>query len=118
MILSKINTATKDNDYLESHVKINGNGTKIIDEKNEAVMMAWEAPLMEAHAEALQVKGSDVLNIGFGLGLFDKAVQARSPKTHTIIEAHPDIYEFMIKEGWHKKSNVKIIYGKWQDYVQ
>ena len=36
--------------------------------------------------------GLDVLNIGFGLGLFDEAVRRRhTPRSHTIVEAHPDV---------------------------
>ena len=33
--------------------------------------------------------GADVLNVGFGLGLVDDALQALSPRTHVIVEAHP-----------------------------
>ena len=36
--------------------------------------------------------GLDVLNIGFGLGLFDEAVRRRhTPRSHTIVEAHADV---------------------------
>jgi len=55
------------------------------------------------------------LNIGFGLGIIDELIQKYdSVKSHTIIEAHPDVYEYMKKQGWDKKKNVKIIFGKWQ----
>ena len=46
----------------------------------EAVMMSWELPLMERHAEVICAQGGDVLNIGFGLGLID---EGESP-THNI----------------------------------
>ena len=32
-----------------------------------------------------------MLNVGFGLGLVDRAIQSNSPASHTIIEAHPDV---------------------------
>ena len=32
-----------------------------------------------------------MLNVGFGLGLVDSAIQAQNPGSHTIIEAHPDV---------------------------
>ena len=36
--------------------------------------MAWEEPLMEAHAHAICSRGGDILNVGFGLGLIDKVM--------------------------------------------
>ena len=32
-----------------------------------------------------------MLNVGFGLGLVDTAIQSNNPRSHTIIEAHPDV---------------------------
>lgn len=34
-----------------------------------------------------------------------------------IIEPHPDVLAFMRMNGWYDKPNVKIIEGKWQDFV-
>lgn len=39
------------------------------------------------------------------------------PALHVIIEAHPDVQEYMRSQGWYSKPNVKILEGKWQDYV-
>ena len=39
------------------------------------------------------------------------------PALHVIIEAHPDVREYMKSQGWYSKPNVKILGGKWQDYV-
>lgn len=44
-----------------------------------------------------------VLNVGFGLGIIDTALQARGPGKHTIIEAHPEVYARMQREGWTQK---------------
>lgn len=53
--------------------------------------MGWEAPIMEKTAKILCPKeGLSVLNIGFGLGLMDEALQKYKPAHHTIVEAHPD----------------------------
>lgn len=46
-----------------------------------------------------------------------QAIQARSPRTHTIIEAHPQVYEKMIADGWDKKPGVRILFGRWQDVI-
>eukprot|EP00873_Tetraselmis_striata_P011408 jgi/Tetstr1/431672/TSEL_021200.t1 len=95
---------------------------KILDTQGDAVMMEWERPLMEAHAEVICSQGGDVLNVGFGMGLVDEAIQRRfassdSLRTHTIIEAHPDVYAKMLREGWDKKKGVRILYGRWQDVL-
>ncbi len=93
---------------------------KLLDEDNEAVMMGWEAPLMVHHADIVCAAANgcgDVLNVGFGLGIIDEEIQKRNPRSHTIIEAHPDVYARMLELGWDKKPNVKILFGKWQDVV-
>ena len=90
----------------------------LLDEDNEAVMMGWEAPLMIHHADIICLTGGDVLNVGFGLGIIDEEIQKRNPRSHTIIEAHPDVYARMLELGWDKKPGVKIIFGKWQDAVE
>lgn len=89
----------------------------ILDKDNEAVMMKWEAPLMEAHAEALSPSGGHVLNVGFGMGLIDEAIQRRNPQSHTIIEAHPQIVNKMRMDGWDRRPGVKILQGRWQDVI-
>lgn len=100
-------------DYLEDRVSFSEG--KLVDSDSKAIMMAWEKPLMEAHAKAICSGGGHILNIGFGMGLVDTAIQQYSPVTHTIVEAHPEVYERMLRTGWGEKNNVKIIFGRWQD---
>ncbi|XXG44531.1 hypothetical protein AAC387_Pa01g4310 [Persea americana] len=104
-----------DGDYLEERVSFSED--KLMDSNSKAIMMAWEKPLMEAHAKAICCGGGHVLNVGFGMGLVDVAVQQYGPVKHTIVEAHPDVYERMIRSGWGEKENVKIIFGRWQDVI-
>lgn len=40
------------------------------------------------------------------------------PRSHTIVEAHPDVYQHMLDLGWDKKDNVTVIFGRWQDAVK
>jgi type IV protein arginine methyltransferase len=54
---------------------------------------------MEAHAHVVCCRGGDVLNVGFGMGIVDSAIQRRAPRTHTIIEAHPDVHRRMLDSG-------------------
>lgn len=88
---------------------------KIVDEAGGCVMMNWESEWMKRSAEVVSTTKGDILNIGFGLGIVDSFIQTHNPKTHTIVEAHPDIYAKMLKDGWQDKPGVKIIHGRWQD---
>lgn len=36
-------------------------------------------------------------------------------ESHTIIEAHPDVYERMVQQGWHRRKGVTVLFGRWQD---
>lgn len=88
-----------------------------MDTDSKAVMMGWEMPLMEAHARAVCTNGGRILNVGFGMGLVDEAIERYNPEEHTIIEAHPDVYARMLKSGWGEKKHVKIVFGRWQDVL-
>lgn len=106
-------------DYLQhTNVRYNAANTLLLDNDDDAVMMEWERPLMVAHANILTHNGAKqkrVLNIGFGLGIIDTALQSHQPSLHVIIEAHPTVYDKMMKDGWEKKKNVRICFGRWQD---
>ncbi|KAK7828670.1 protein arginine n-methyltransferase 2 [Quercus suber] len=71
-----------DGAYLEDRVTFSED--KLMDSDSKAVMMAWEKPLMEAHAKAVCSGGGHILNVGFGMGLVDTAIQQYAPVTHTI----------------------------------
>lgn len=103
--------------YLQQKLRFSPDNKKIIDETGEAVMMDWEKFLMEAHAEAVCSGRGHVLNVGFGLGLVDSAIQMRHPQSHTIIEAHPDVIQKMMDSGWGSKPGMKIVQGRWQDVI-
>jgi len=105
-------------DYLEhDNVRYNAANTLLLDNDDDAVMMEWERPLMMAHAQILtsEMKGKRVMNIGFGLGIIDTALQGYEPALHVICEAHPTVFKKMIEDGWDKKQNVRICFGRWQD---
>lgn len=65
-------------------------------------------------------EGLKVLNVGFGLGIIDTMFQSLStpPALHVIIEAHPDVQTHMREQGWYDKKGVKILEGKWQDFIE
>ena len=104
-------------DYLERNVRYNLDGTLLLDDDDDAVMMEWERPLMDAHASIITsdgAKGKRVMNVGFGLGIVDSALQKYEPSLHIIIEAHPDVHAKMLADGWDKKPGVRVEFGKWQ----
>lgn len=72
---------------------------------------------MRAHAEVICQSKGDVLNVGFGMGIVDGFIQELSPKSHTIIEAHPAVYAKMLADGWDKKPRVSVLFGRWEDVV-
>ncbi|CAH8280952.1 unnamed protein product, partial [Arabidopsis lyrata] len=102
-------------EYLQDRVSFSED--KLMDSESKGVMMAWEKPLMEAHAKAICINGGHILNVGFGMGLVDTAIQRYNPSKHTIIEAHPEVYKRMIESGWGEKENVEIVFGRWQDVL-
>ena len=54
-------TAKQNAEYLSRGVRYDGD--RLIDAGDDAVMMQWEAPLMEEHAKRLCATGGDVLNV-------------------------------------------------------
>ncbi|OZJ05539.1 hypothetical protein BZG36_01672 [Bifiguratus adelaidae] len=108
---------TPNEDYLTQ--KLHYSDNRLMDENNDAVMMGWEGPLMIEHAKVMcTVPNPTVLNVGFGLGLIDDALQTYHPSKHVIIEAHPDVYQHMLDLGWDKKEGVQIRFGRWQEVVE
>lgn len=103
--------------YIAQKLEYTDDG-RLLDEKGFAVMMDWEEDIMKASAKAITKSGGHVLNIGFGMGIIDTEIQRHNPKSHTIIECHPDVQKKMIEEGWLKKENVKVIFAKWQDVIE
>src|SRR5579871_2039641 len=76
------------------------------------VMMEWEKPYMHACIDALKPFG-DVLEIGFGLGYSSDRIQTHRPKSHTIIEYHPEVAK-RAREWAKRYPNVTIIEDTWQ----
>ena len=102
--------------YLRQTLHYTADGKTLLDQDQDAVMMEWERPIMQAHAQIMMEDGRRrVLNVGFGLGIIDTALQEQNPVHHIIIEAHPDVYKRMLAEGWDKRPNVRICFGRWQE---
>ncbi|KAJ7188177.1 arginine methyl transferase [Mycena filopes] len=85
-----------------------------VDGEEIGVMMGWENIIMEETFKSLTAgRATDNLKI---LNI-DTLFQSLSPAVHVIIEAHPDVLQHMRKQGWYEKPGVKILEGKWQDFI-
>lgn len=106
-------------DYLRQRLTYSDDGNALLDADHDAVMMEWERPLMKAHAQILMEGGERkrVMNVGFGMGIIDTALQEYKPAQHIIIEAHPDVYKRMLAEKWDQKAGVRVCFGRWQDVL-
>lgn len=118
--VAETNGACRENaesaEYLSTAVRYDGDD-KLLDENGDAVMMSWEGPLMEAHADVLCATEGDVMNVGFGMGIIDGFIQERRTRSHTIVEAHPDVRAHMTRRGWDEKEGVRVEFGRWQDVL-
>jgi protein arginine N-methyltransferase 2 len=113
-------TSTKPDGHLrQKRLQYTADGQALLDSDKDAVMMEWERPLMKAHAQIMleNAPRKRVMNIGFGMGIIDTAIQEWQPELHVICEAHPDVHRRMLADGWDKKPNVRICFGKWQDWL-
>lgn len=110
-------TAANQNTYLNT--KLEYTDDSLITENNkDGVMMDWETDIMKLAAKnlsSINEEETNVLNIGFGMGIIDTFIQSYNPKHHYICEAHPDVLAYMKKNGWYEKPNVTILEGRWQD---
>jgi len=84
----------------------------VFNDKVDVVMDFCEDSLMKRTSEVLVREGDDLLEIGFGMGIFASYAQMRNPKSHTIVEGHPEVYE-RLKIWSQNKPNVNIIFGDW-----
>ncbi|KAF2788948.1 arginine N-methyltransferase 2 [Melanomma pulvis-pyrius CBS 109.77] len=108
--------STLNPNYLSSTLTFDRN--RILDASANGVMMEWETTLMRRSAELLlPATGLRVLNVGHGMGIIDGIFQEKSPKSHHIIEAHPDVLKNMRENGWYDKPGVVVHEGRWQDVV-
>lgn len=96
---------------------------KLDNDEEVGVMMGWERPIMEETVRFLCPDGGrqglKVLNVGFGLGIIDSLFQSLPipPSDHIIIEPHPDVLRHMEELGWLDRPGVRVLQGKWQDWI-
>lgn len=83
----------------------------------KAVMMDWETPIMAAHAQYVAENGGNILEIGYGLGISANYIQSYRPKSHTIVEIHPELSSQA--RSWSKgREGVIVLEGDWYNLKQ
>jgi protein arginine N-methyltransferase 2 len=108
--------STENPNYLASNLTFDRD--RLLDADANGVMMEWETTLMRRSAELLlPTPGLRVLNVGHGMAIIDSIFQEKQPRSHHIIEAHPDVLKRMKDQGWYEKTGVVIHEGRWQDVV-
>lgn len=80
------------------------------------VMQAWERPLMDALADEVTAKGGDVLEVGFGMAISAERIQQGEISSHTIVEAHPGVYE-RLAEWAQNRPNVRPVSASWEEWA-
>lgn len=90
---------------------------RILDEDGKSIMMDWEKPIMIHEASQISVSHGDILNVGYGMGFIDFEIENYYPKSHHIIEIHPQVQEKIMELGWYKKHNVNLYFGDWKSFL-
>jgi guanidinoacetate N-methyltransferase len=83
------------------------------------VMEDWELGYMKTLA-GIAGRGNDsVLELGYGLGLSAAAVQSWKPRSHVVVECHPDVIAKCLVDQREAvaASRLHVISGFWQDVV-
>ncbi|MEZ4272251.1 MAG: class I SAM-dependent methyltransferase [Myxococcota bacterium] len=103
-----MNYLEQDLSFYDDRIEVSATGTP--------VMMRWELPLMRRMAEIACLRRGDVLEIGFGMGLSAQEIQRLKPRSHTIIEAHPQIIA-RARDWAAQRPNVNLVGARWQDVI-
>ena len=98
------------NSYINSEVKINEQNDLVYNE-SVYIMNYSEKSTTEEIANLIVKPNGSVLNVGYGLGFFDKEVQRIGVSSHTIIECHPQVIEICDLNG------VQLIFTTWQEAI-
>ena len=74
--------------YINSPIDYDKDGNLVCN--GHEIMYQYELPLMKYIADTIVHRGGSVLNVGYGLGFFDKRVQEIGVRNHVIMECHPE----------------------------
>ena len=81
------------------------------------VMEDWEQGYMQRLSAVVTRNGGAVLELGYGLGIASKALQAHEIQSYTIIECHPDVMTKCLLDNRDafERGTIHLYSGFWQD---
>jgi len=82
------------------------------------VMESWESGYMTMLAEISTRNGGKVLEVGYGMGISARAIQAtHRAQSHVVIEAHPGVAKRMLEDFSSRieERHIHLLTGFWQD---
>jgi guanidinoacetate N-methyltransferase len=81
------------------------------------VMEDWEAGYMTTLARIATSNGGSILEIGYGLGLATREIQAADIKTHWLVECHPDVIDRCLTDlrPGLDANRLHVVSGFWQE---
>jgi ornithine decarboxylase len=83
-------------DWCAAPARIDSHELRILD---HPVMRDWEQDYMAALADVVTDAGGEILELGYGLGISAKAVQAHERVTkHVVVECHPDVVAACLRD--------------------
>ena len=104
--------------YLNQKLEFTQEGSALLDANGYSIMMAWEKDIMYETAKHLAHPNADFLNIGYGMGYMDRAVESYGCRSHYIIEIHQDVWRKMKEDQWMTLHHVHPLLGGWKDYYK
>lgn len=113
--IANINFSRQELEYLDDYLIIKKYKNRT-SKSSAMVMERWEEPIIKKHVELLNVKDKDVLEIGFGMGISASMIQEGQPKSHTIIECHPQVINYFMTTYEHR-DKIKLIPDFWQNVI-
>lgn len=113
--IANINFSRQELEYLDDYLIIKKYKNRT-NKSSAMVMERWEEPIIKKHVELLNVKDKDVLELGFGMGISASMIQEGQPKSHTIIECHPQVINYFMTTYEHR-DKIKLIPEFWQNVI-
>src|SRR3989338_878813 len=107
----------KNSEWVKSKISLTTDQLIIADLQ---VMQKWEKEYMKMLVEIATKNGNSILEVGYGMGIAASFIQKTKIKKHTIIEAHPLVYQHAKKmlQSEIKRKKIELLNGFWQDIVK
>lgn len=83
----------------------------------EPVMEDWEEPYMRVLADIATSQGGTIVEVGYGMGISARLIQAKPIQKHIIIEANKEVASVAREWAASCKYETVILEGLWQEVI-